>query len=65
MLLRRWLATSTRAATGNTPQAVRINKALKATHSRREADALVAAGAVSVNGKNIPASTPSVILRFR
>ena len=29
---------------------VRINKALKATHSRRETDALVAAGAVEVNG---------------
>ena len=36
---------------------VRINKALKATHSRRAADALIADGRVTVNGKMAEAGT--------
>jgi pseudouridine synthase len=40
----------------NTPreeEGIRLNKVFKATHSRREADALIASGRVAVNGKQV------------
>ncbi len=40
-------------ATASTSTAVRLNKVFKATHSRRQADALIQSGRVSVNGRVI------------
>ena len=39
------------------PEGVRVNKALRATHSRRQADQLVADGRVRVNGAIVDAGT--------
>lgn len=38
-------------ASEDTPEAIRLNKVFKATHSRRQADDLVASGRVTVNGE--------------
>jgi len=46
-------------------EGIRLNKAFKATHSRREADDLIASGRVSVNGKPVDSKGGFKVIPFR
>ena len=46
-------------------EGVRLNKVFKATHSRREADALIESGRVSVNGKQVDSKGGFKVFPFR
>ena len=50
------------AATASRP--IRLNKAFKATHSRRQADALIAAGRVAVNGQPVTSKGGMLVTPF-
>ena len=47
------LPLSLSSSTSNNEEGIRLNKVFKATHSRREADDLIASGRVSVNGEPV------------
>ncbi|KAL7547946.1 hypothetical protein ACHAWF_011215 [Thalassiosira exigua] len=47
------------------PAGIRLNKAFKATHSRREADQLVASGRVTVNGRPVPIKGGMMVVPHR
>ena len=46
-------------------EGIRLNKVFKATHSRREADDLIASGRVSVNGKPVDSKGGFKVIPFR
>lgn len=51
--------------TSSSDNAIRLNKVFKATHSRREADKLIASGRISVNGKAVESKGGFFVVPYR
>ena len=49
----------------NSPEGIRLNKVFKATHSRRQADELIASGRVSINGEQVSSKGGCKVVPFR
>ncbi len=49
----------------NSPMGIRLNKVFKATHSRRQADELIASGRVSINGEQVLSKGGCKVMPFR
>jgi 16S rRNA U516 pseudouridylate synthase RsuA-like enzyme len=49
----------------NSPMGIRLNKVFKATHSRRQADELIASGRVSINGEQVLSKGGCKVVPFR